>query len=93
MAALTEEYLNKLSKTDVVALAVNLQDKMEVMKSNLNEKVSSVTEEVQKLISAQLGLKKKSFNERLIALEAVLGKFPVLKTGMSEKYWHSLYSK
>ena len=27
MAALTEESLNKLSKTDLVALAVNLQNK------------------------------------------------------------------
>ena len=49
MAALTEESLNKLSKTDLVALAVNLQDKMETMKRNLNEKVSNLTEEVQKL--------------------------------------------
>ena len=49
MAALTEESLNKLGKTDLVALAVNLQDKMETMKSNLNEKVSNLTEEVQKL--------------------------------------------
>ena len=39
----------KLSKTDLVPLAVNLQDKMETMKSNLNEKVSNLTEEVQKL--------------------------------------------
>ena len=28
MAALTEESLNKLSKTDLVALAANLQDKI-----------------------------------------------------------------
>ena len=49
MAALTEESLNKLSKTDLVALAFNLQDKMETMKSNLNGKVSNLTEEVQKL--------------------------------------------
>ena len=59
MAALTEEYLNKLSKTDILALAFSLQDKMEGMKSNLTEKVSSVTEEVKKLISLQLGLKRK----------------------------------
>ena len=32
-----------------MALAVNLQDKMETMKSNLNEKVTNLTEEVQKL--------------------------------------------
>ena len=38
-----------LSKTDLVALVVNLQDKMETMKSNVNEKVSNLTEEVQKL--------------------------------------------
>ena len=49
MAALTEESLNKLIKTGLVALAVNLQDKMETMKSNLNEKVGNLTEEVQKL--------------------------------------------
>ena len=41
MAALTEESLNKLIKTGLVALAVNLQDKMETMKSNLNEKVGN----------------------------------------------------
>ena len=49
MAALTEESLNKVSKTDLVALAVNLQDKLETMKSNLNEKVTNLTEEVQEL--------------------------------------------
>ena len=49
MATLTKESLKKLSKTDLVALAVNPQDKMETMKSNLNEKVSNLTEEVQKL--------------------------------------------
>ena len=49
MAVLTEESLNKLSKTDLVALVVNLQDKMETMKINLNEKVSNLTDEVQKL--------------------------------------------
>ena len=32
-----------------MALAVNLQDKMETMKGNLNEKVTNLTEEVQKL--------------------------------------------
>ena len=32
-----------------MALAVNLQDEMETMKSNLNEKVTNLTEEVQKL--------------------------------------------
>ena len=78
MAALTEESLNKLSKTDLVALAVNLQDKMETMKSNLNEKVSNLTEEVQKL-NTNFELLKSDFsatrienislNERLIALE------------------------
>ena len=74
MAALTEESLNKLSKTDLVALAVNLQDKMETMKSNLNEKVSNLTEEVQKL-NTNFELLKSDFsennslNERLIALD------------------------
>ena len=78
MAALTEESLNKLSKKDLVALAVNLQDKMETMKSNLNEKVSNLTEEVQKLntnfellksdFSATM-IQNNSLNERLIALE------------------------
>ena len=78
MAALTEESSNKLSKTDLVALAVNLQDKMEIMKSNLNEKVSNLTEEVQKL-NTNFELLKSDFcatriennalNERLIALE------------------------
>ena len=37
----TDESLKKLSKTDFVVLEVNLQDKMETMKSNLNEKVSN----------------------------------------------------
>ena len=78
MATVTEELLNKLSKTDLVALAVNVQDKMETMKSNLNEKVSNLTEDVQKL-NTNFELLKSDFsttrignnslNERLIALE------------------------
>ena len=78
MAALTEESLNKLSKTHLVPLAVNLQNKMETMKSSLNEKVGNLTEEVQKL-NTNLELLKSDFsatrtensslNERLIALE------------------------
>ena len=43
MAALTDESFNKFSKTDLVTLVVNLQDKMETMKSNLNEEVSNLT--------------------------------------------------
>ena len=78
MAALTEESLNKLSKTDLVALAVNLQDKMKTIKSNLNEKASNLTEEVQELNTNSELLKSEfiatriennSLNERLIALE------------------------
>ena len=46
MTVLTEDSLNKLSKTDLVALVVNLQDKKKTMTSNLNEKVSNLTEEV-----------------------------------------------
>ena len=57
MVALIEESLNKLSKTNLVALAVNLQDKMESMKSNLNEKVSNLTEELQKLKTNFITLK------------------------------------
>ena len=78
MATVTEEFLNKLSKTDLVALAVNLQDKMETMKSNLNEKVSNLTEDAQKL-NTNFELLKSDFsttrigtnslNERLTALE------------------------
>ena len=64
MAALTEESLNKLSKTDLVALAVN--------------KVSNLTEEVQKLNTnfellksdfSATRIENNSLNERLIALE------------------------
>ena len=78
MAALTEESLNKLSKTDLVALAVNLQDKMETMKSNLNEKVSNLTEEVKKLNThfellksdfSATSIENNSLDERIIALE------------------------
>ena len=78
MAALTEESLNKLSKTDLVTLAVNLQDKMETMKSNLNEKVSNLTEEVQKLNTnfellksdfSATRIENNSLNEILFALE------------------------
>ena len=78
MAALTEESLKNLSKTDLVALAVNLQDKMETMKSNLNEKASNLTEEVQKvntnfeLLKSDFSvtrIENNSLNERLIALE------------------------
>ena len=46
MTVLTEDSLSKLSKTDLVALVVNLQDKKKTMTSNLNEKVSNLTEEV-----------------------------------------------
>ena len=49
MATLTEKSLNKLNKTNSVALAVNLEDEMETIKNNLNEKVSKLNEEVQKL--------------------------------------------
>ena len=49
MVTLTEESSTKLSKTDLVALAVNTQYKMETLKGNLNEKASSLTEDVQKL--------------------------------------------
>ena len=78
MAALAEESLNKLSKRDLVALAVNLQDKMETMKNNLNGKVSNPTEEVQKLnrnfelLKSDFGttrIENNSLNEILIALE------------------------
>ena len=78
MAALTEESLNKLSKTDLVALVVNLQDKMETMKSDLNETVSILTEENQKLNTnfellksnfSATRIENNSLNERLIALE------------------------
>ena len=78
MAALAEESLNKLSKTDLVALAVNLQDKMETMKSNLNEKVCNLTEEAQKM-NTNFELLRSDFSatriennfldERLIALK------------------------
>ena len=77
MATVTEESWNKLSKTDLVALTVNLQDKMETMKSNLNEKVSNLTEEVQKLNTnfellksdfSATRIENNSLNERLIAL-------------------------
>ena len=50
MAPLTEESLKKHSKTNLMALAVNLQTKcMKRMKRNLNEKVSNLTEKVQEL--------------------------------------------
>ena len=78
VAALTEESLNKLSKTNLVRLAVNPQDKMEIMRSKLNEKVINLTEEVQKL-NTNFGLLKSGFsttriesnslNKRLVPLE------------------------
>ena len=61
-----------------MALSVNLQDKMETMKTNLNEKVSNLTEEVQKLSTnfehlkadfSATRIEKNSLNERIIALE------------------------
>ena len=78
MAALTEESLKKLSKTNLVTFAVNLEDKMGTIKSNLNEKVSNLTEEVQKLNTNFELLKfdfsatkteSNSVNERFIALD------------------------
>ena len=77
MAALTGKYFNKLSKTDLVTLAVSLKDKMETMKSNLNEKVNNLTEEVQKVNSnfellksdfSVTRIENNSLKERLIAL-------------------------
>ena len=78
VAALTEESLNKLKKTNLVRLAVNPQDKMEIMRSKLNEKVINLTEEVQKL-NTNFGLLKSGFSttriesnslsERLVPLE------------------------
>ena len=61
-----------------VILAINLQDTIKAMKSNLNEKVSSLTVEVQKLNTSfessksdfsKTRIKNNSFNERLLALE------------------------
>ena len=50
MAPLTEESLKKHSKTNLMALVVNLQIKcMKRMKRNLNENVSNLTEKVQGL--------------------------------------------
>ena len=78
MAALTEESLKKLSRTDLVAFVVNRQDKVETMKSNLNEKVSNLTEEVKKLNThfellksdfSATSIENNSLDERLIALE------------------------
>ena len=39
VATLIDESLNKLSKADLVTLVVNLQDKMEPIKSNVTEEV------------------------------------------------------
>ena len=78
MATLTEESSKKLSRTDLVAFVVNLQDKVETMKSNLNEKVSNLTEEDKKLNTyfqllksdfSATSIENNSLNERLIALE------------------------
>ena len=61
-----------------MAHAVNLQDKMETMKSNLNEKFSNLTEGVQKLNTnfellksdfSATTIENNSLNERLTALE------------------------
>ena len=61
-----------------MALAVNLQDKMKTMNINLNEKVSNLTQEVQKLNTnfellksdfSATRIENNSLNERLIALE------------------------
>ena len=62
-----------------MALAVNLQDKMKTMKSNLNEKVSNLIEEVQKLNTnfellksdfLATRIENNSLNGRIIALES-----------------------
>ena len=61
-----------------MALAVNLQEKMETMKSNLNETVSNLTKEVQELNTnfellksdfSATRIENNSLNERLITLE------------------------
>ena len=61
-----------------MTLAVNLQDKLETIKSNLNEKVRNLTEEVQKLntnfellnsVVSATWIEKNFLSERLIALE------------------------
>ena len=73
------------------------------MKSNLNAKVSNLTEEVQKLNTNFEPLKSDfcatriendPLNERLICLgKAMLGECQVFKTGMSWNYCHSFLSK
>ena len=71
MAVLTEESLNKLSKTDLVTLLCNMQNKMETMRSNLNDEVNNLTEEVQKL-NTNFGatrIENNSLNESIITLE------------------------
>ena len=61
-----------------MALAVNLQEKMETIKSNLNETVSNLTKEVQELNTnfellksdfSATRIENNSLNERLITLE------------------------
>ena len=78
MVGKTEESLKKLSKTDLVVLEVNLQDKMETMKSNLNEKVSNHIVKIQKrntnfkLLKSDFSAprtEKNSPSERLITLQ------------------------
>ena len=71
MVALTEESLNKFSKIDLVALPVNLQDKMETKKSNLTEEVQKLNTNFELLKSdfSATRIESNSLNERLIALE------------------------
>ena len=44
MTALTEESLNKLNKPDLVALALNLQSKMDSVNSDLVAELRKMTE-------------------------------------------------
>ena len=71
MAILIDESLNKLSKTDLVTLVVNMQDKMETMKSNL-------VEEVQKL-NTNFGILNSDFSAARIDSNSLNERLTVMK--------------
>ena len=92
MAALSEESLSKLNKPDLVALVVNLQNKLDLVNSDLVAELHKMREGFDQMKSDVSVTKKvntiirKTPNYR----KTVLGKCPVFKERVPRDLWHPI---
>ena len=96
MAALTEESRNKLNKTDLVALVVNLQSKMDSVNSDLVAELRKMTEGFDQMKS-DLSVTKKSEHSIIRKTpnyrKAMLGKCLVFQDIVPRDIWHPIISQ